>query len=103
QVRVKFPEATGRVTVHTTLDPARQNAAEDTIRRTLDEMGKERNVSQGALVALAPDGAVLAMVGGKSYVESQFNRVTQAERQPGSAFKPIVYLAALEAGYTPDS
>lgn len=103
QVRTRFPDATGRVTVRTTLDPARQTAAEDAVRRALEEMGEKRNVSQGALVALAPDGAVLAMVGGKSYVESQFNRATQAERQPGSAFKPIVYLAALEAGYTPDS
>lgn len=103
QVRTKFPEAAGRLTVRTTLDPARQTAAESAVRQALEEMGKERNVTQGALIALAPDGAVLAMVGGKSYVESQFNRATQAERQPGSAFKPIVYLAALEAGYTPDS
>ncbi|MBO6678621.1 PBP1A family penicillin-binding protein [Parvibaculum sp.] len=103
QVRTKFPDMTGRITVHTTLDAARQTAAEKAVRQALLEMGEERNVSQGALIALAGDGAVLAMVGGESYVESQFNRATQAERQPGSAFKPIVYLAALEAGYTPDS
>lgn len=103
QVRQAYPELTGHVTVRSTINPARQTAAENAIRKALDEMGGDRNVSQGALVALAPDGAVLAMVGGKSYVESQFNRATQAKRQPGSAFKPIVYLAALEAGFTPES
>jgi penicillin-binding protein 1A len=103
QTRQLFPGMTGRITVRTTLDPRRQIAAEDAVRKAIEEMGGERNVSQGALVALAPDGAVLALVGGKSYVESQFNRATQAKRQPGSAFKPIVYLAALEAGYTPES
>lgn len=103
QVRTLYPEASGRFVVRTTLDPRRQAAAEEAVERALAETGKERNVSQGALIALAPDGAVLAMVGGRSYVESQFNRAAQAKRQPGSAFKPIVYLAALEAGYTPDS
>ena len=103
QTRQLFPGMTGRITVRTTLDPRRQIAAEDAVRKAIEEMGGERNVSQGALVALAPDGAVLALVGGKSYVESQFNRATQAKRQPGSAFKPIVYLAALDAGYTPES
>ena len=58
-------------------------------------------VSQGALVAMSPDGAVRAMVGGRDYNESQFNRATQAQRQPGSAFKPFVYLAGLEAGLRP--
>src|SRR5439155_19513177 len=59
--------------------------------------------AQAALVAMRPDGRVVAMVGGKSYAESSFNRVTQARRQPGSAFKLFVYLAALRAGWTPDS
>ena len=59
-------------------------------------------MSQGALVAMAPDGAVRAMVGGRDYGHSQFNRATQAQRQPGSAFKPFVYLAGLEAGIRPD-
>ena len=54
------------------------------------------------MVILSPDGAVRAMVGGRDYGDSQFNRVTQALRQPGSAFKPVVFLAALENGYTPD-
>ena len=64
--------------------------------------GAKDAVSQGALVAMAPDGAVRAMVGGRDYGESQFNRATQAQRQPGSAFKPFVYLAGLEAGLRPD-
>ena len=54
-------------------------------------------------MALAPDGAIRAMVGSRDYAKSQFNRATQARRQPGSAFKPVVYLAGLEAGLTPDS
>ncbi|WP_421863797.1 transglycosylase domain-containing protein [Parvibaculum sp.] len=103
EVRRLLPGVTGRVTVHTTLDPRRQAAAEKAVEKALADMGAEKHVSQGALVALGPDGSVRAMVGGRSYVESQFNRATQAERQPGSAFKPIVYLAALKAGYTPDS
>ena len=56
-----------------------------------------RAVGEGALVALAPDGAVLAMVGGRDYGKSQGNRASQALRQPGSAFKTIVYLAGIEA------
>ncbi|MEQ8267628.1 MAG: PBP1A family penicillin-binding protein [Parvibaculum sp.] len=103
QVQTLLPEARGRVVVRTTLDPRRQKFAEEAVEKALTETGTERRVTQGALIALATDGAVLAMVGGKSYVESQFNRAVQAKRQPGSAFKPVVYLAALEAGYTPDS
>ncbi len=103
QATAMMPGATGRYIIRTTLDPRRQKAADAAIKQALADAGTERNVSQGALVALGPDGAVLAMVGGQSYLESQFNRATQALRQPGSAFKPIVYLAALEAGYTPDS
>lgn len=61
------------------------------------------NVSQGALVAMTPDGAIRAMVGGRNYGESQYNRAVTAKRQPGSAFKPFVYLTALEAGLTPDT
>jgi len=89
--------------IRTTLDPKRQLAAEKAIKNALASQGDKPSVYQGALVSLAPDGAVLAMVGGNSYQESQFNRAVQAKRQPGSAFKPVVYAAALEAGYTPDS
>lgn len=103
EVRALLPDATGRLTVKTTLDPKRQRAAEAAIAAALKNDGGKRHVGQGAAVALAPNGAILAMIGGKSYLESQFNRATQAERQPGSAFKPVVYLAALEKGFTPST
>jgi len=89
------------LTVRTTLDPRLQEAAEAAVGDTLARYGAKDLVSQGALVALSPDGAVRAMVGGRDYSESQFNRATQAQRQPGSAFKPFVYLAGLEAGLRP--
>ncbi|MFQ5347912.1 MAG: transglycosylase domain-containing protein [Rhodothalassiaceae bacterium] len=87
----------------TSLDPTIEAAAEAVLREHLAREGADRDVGQGALVALAPDGAVLAMLGGRRYGESQFNRATQARRQPGSAFKPFVYLAGFEAGLGPDS
>ncbi len=91
------------LTVKTTLDPALQDLAEQVVHHWLARDGEKRHIGQAALVALAPDGAVLAMVGGRNYDKSQFNRVTQALRQPGSLFKIFVYLAAFDAGYTPDS
>jgi len=91
------------LTVRTTLDPELQKIAENVVARRLAAMGKPRNASQAALIAMTPDGAILAMVGGRDYNESQFNRVTQAHRQPGSLFKAIVYLAAMRKGYTPDA
>jgi penicillin-binding protein 1A len=90
------------LTVTTTLDPHLQRAAEATIAQTLARDGVRDRASQGALVAMAPDGAVRAMVGGRDYGESQFNRATQAQRQPGSAFKPFVYLSGIEAGLRPE-
>jgi penicillin-binding protein 1A len=89
------------LTVRTTLDPALQAAAEAAVAGVIARYGTQDKVSQGALVAMAPDGAVRALVGGRDYGESQFNRATQAQRQPGSAFKPFVYLAGLEAGLRP--
>jgi penicillin-binding protein 1A len=89
--------------VQTTLDPKLQAAAEATLAETLRKEGPKADASQAALVAMSPDGAVRAMVGGRDYGDSQFNRATQALRQPGSAFKPFVYAAALEAGLTPSS
>jgi len=89
------------VTIRTTLDPRLQAAAETAIADILGRSGPRNSVSQGALVALSSDGAVRAMVGGRDYGQSQFNRATQAQRQPGSAFKPFVYLAGLEAGLRP--
>ncbi len=91
----------GDVVVRTTLDPALQRLAESVVAQRLEAEGETRNVGQAALVAMSPDGAVLAMVGGRDYAASQFNRATQALRQPGSAFKLFVYLAALESGMSP--
>jgi penicillin-binding protein 1A len=98
----EFSGAAGRdLTVVTTLDPRLQAEAETAIAATIGRDGATAAVSQGALVAMSPDGAVRAMVGGRSYDASQFNRATQAQRQPGSAFKPFVYVAGLEAGLRP--
>src|SRR5204863_2900981 len=69
----------------------------------LAQKGEKFGVSQGALVAMTPSGAVRALVGGKNYAESQYNRAVAAKRQPGSAFKPFVYLTAIERGLTPDT
>jgi len=91
------------LTVTTTFDPRLQDAAEQVVKNWLTGEGEKRRVGQAALIAMAPDGAVLAMVGGRDYAESQFNRVTQAHRQPGSLFKVFVYLTALSNGYSPDS
>ncbi len=93
----------GNIVVETSLDLDLQIAAEDSLAHVLDAEGVERNAGQGALVAYDFAGGIAAMVGGRAYADSQFNRVTQARRQPGSAFKPFVYLTALEAGYRPDS
>ena len=90
-------------TLRTTLDLKLQSLAERVVAEHLGGEGEAKPVSQAALLALAPDGAVLAMVGGRAYGESQFNRVTQARRQPGSLFKLFVYLAALKAGFHPES
>lgn len=96
-------EIKGDIIVETTLDLSLQHSGEDAIRQTLDDKGKVMNVSQGALVSLDGTGAVRALVGGRDYATSQFNRALEAKRQPGSAFKPFVYLAALEIGRTPSS
>jgi penicillin-binding protein 1A len=89
--------------VETSIDPNLQAAAEKTLVDELAQKGQKYDVHQGAIVAMTPDGAVRAMVGGRNYSESQFNRAVAAKRQPGSAFKPFVYLTALERGLTPQS
>ena len=91
------------IVVQSTVDMHLQKLAETSIRRLIDENGKKLDVSQGVLVSLDNSGAVRAMVGGYDYANSQFDRASEAKRQPGSAFKPFVYLAAVEAGRTPDS
>ena len=93
----------GDLIISTTLDPAMQAGAENALRARLTEEIKEAGASQAALISYSIDGATLALVGGLNYRESQFNRASQARRQPGSAFKPFVYLAALEAGIKPEA
>ena len=91
------------IVVETTIDPKLQSVAEAAIIDELAAKSVKFNVTQGALVAMTPEGAVRAMVGGRNYADSQYNRAVTAKRQPGSAFKPFVYLTALEAGMTPDT
>jgi penicillin-binding protein 1A len=87
--------------VETTIDIAAQRAAAESVEAVLAEQGEQRRVGQAAALALDQDGGVRVMVGGRDYDVSQFNRATQARRQPGSAFKFFIYLAAMENGLTP--
>ncbi len=87
--------------VETTMIPEIQSAAEESIKRVLEKSGKDKKASQAAVVVMDTDGAVLALVGGRDYRTSQFNRAVDALRPPGSSFKPIVYLSALENGMRP--
>jgi penicillin-binding protein 1A len=91
----------GDLIVRTTLDVDAQRAAERSVDGILGDPDQARGASEGALVSVAHDGSVRAMVGGRNYVRSQFNRAVLASRQPGSAFKPFVYASAFEAGLTP--
>jgi penicillin-binding protein 1A len=91
------------IVVETSIDSRLQAAAEKALVDELAQKGEKFAVGQGAILALTPDGAVRALVGGRNYTESQFNRAVAAKRQPGSAFKPFVYLTALERGLTPDT
>ena len=91
------------VSVQTTVDPGLQAVAERSLVDELNQKGGRYNVGQGAVVTMRPDGAIRALIGGRDYAQSQFNRATTAKRQPGSAFKPFVYLAAVERGLTPDT
>ncbi len=97
QLDILLPETTAPIEVWTTLDVGKQRAATAAIDANTP------NGAQGAMVSLDRDGAILAMVGGTDYVETNFNRATNAMRQPGSSWKLFVFLAALEAGYTPDA
>ena len=90
------------ITVSVTIDRSFQRDATLALFSRIDTQGEQARVSEGALVSLAPDGAIRALVGGRRYRRSQFNRASQAKRQPGSAFKPFLWLAALERGWTPD-
>jgi penicillin-binding protein 1A len=87
--------------VKLTIDSNLQTTAQSVVRQTIDSEGRRTNIHQGALVLLAPGGAIRALVGGRDHQLSAYNRATQAQRQPGSSFKPFVYAAALENGVKP--
>lgn len=106
-VMKRLPDLIGEmrtdVRIDTTIDLDLQKKAGKLIRETIDKEGSKKNVTQGALVSLDGTGAIRAIVGGTEYADSQFNRASEAKRQPGSAFKPFVYLATIRAGLNPDT
>ncbi len=101
RIAARFKDHT--LVVRTTIDLGLQQAAEEAVASSLREYGESYNVRQGALVMIEGGGAVRAMVGGRDYGESQFNRATRALRQPGSSFKMYTYALAMENGYTPET
>ncbi len=101
--RIAKPFHQHSLIVRTTIDMGLQAAAEEAIETGLRQYGESYRVKQGALVMMENGGAVRAMVGGRDYGESQFNRATRALRQPGSSFKAYTYAAAMEAGMTPET
>ncbi len=106
-VATRLADYTGKPTqdviIQTSIDMRLQRAAEAALTSVLGKEGAKHHAGEGALVAMTPDGAITAMVGGRSYSHSSFNRATDARRPPGSAFKPFVYLAAIQDGYRPDN
>ncbi|MDQ3558131.1 MAG: PBP1A family penicillin-binding protein, partial [Pseudomonadota bacterium] len=92
----------GAARVRTTLQPRLQAIAENVVKTALERKGADVNAGQAALVAMTPQGAVVAMVGGRSYKETQFNRAVKAKRQPGATFTIALYLAAMRLGWKPD-
>ena len=101
--RIAEKQPVHTLVARTTLDLNLQRAAEESLEFHLRQHGKSFGVSQGAIVLMENNGAVRAIVGGRDYGESQFNRATRAERQTGSSFKPYVYAVAMEKGMTPDT
>ena len=91
------------IIVETTVDARLQRRAQKIVQDAIASEGRDLDASQAALVVLDPEGGITVLVGGRAYGESQFNRALRAKRQPGSAYKPFVYLVALENGLTPDS
>ncbi|MEO1197624.1 MAG: PBP1A family penicillin-binding protein [Pseudomonadota bacterium] len=103
QVELLLGRLSSDVVVETTVDLRLQAEAESALLAVMALEGAEKKAGQAALVSVDPSGAIKAMVGGRSYSESQYNRATRALRQPGSAFKPFIYAAALETGLWPDT
>jgi penicillin-binding protein 1A len=101
RVGLRFPDHS--LIVRTTIDLDLQQAAEEALEFSLRQDGATYDVSQGAIVLIEHGGPIRAMVGGRDYGESQFNRATRALRQPGSSFKGFVYATAMENGFTPES
>ncbi len=91
------------VIVETTINTKLQRRAQATVEKVLNREGEAAQASQASVVVLDTEGGIAALVGGRSYADSQYNRAVKSRRQPGSSFKPFVYLAALESGMTPDS
>lgn len=102
EVNAYIGERNSDIYVLTTLDQDLQQAATNILTETINANRGKKHVTQGAIVVMGKDGAIKAMVGGLDYNKSQFNRATQALRQPGSSFKPFVYLTALQEGFEPD-
>jgi len=104
ELALRAGDATTDLVVTTTLDPVAQRHAEAAVKMVVEsDNAKTKGATQAAVISYDRSGGIAAMVGGQSYRLSQFNRATQAKRQPGSAFKPFVYLAAIEAGFDQDT
>ena len=101
QAKALAPGSNHDLIVHTTLEPKAQEGARAAVARVIGRFGKRDRAHEAAVVMMRPDGAVTALLGGVDYQSSVFDRATQARRQPGSAFKPFVYLTALEQGISP--
>jgi penicillin-binding protein 1A len=96
-------ETNRNLIVETTIDTSLQLEARNAVENVMRIKGRTARASEAAVLLLTPDGAIRAMIGGRNHAESQFNRAVRAMRQPGSAFKPFIYLAALENGFTPNT
>ncbi len=103
EVTMLIGQVTEDIVVETTIDMTLEKKAEAALTESLAAEGEKVNASQAALVSIDGTGAIRALVGGRDYAESQFNRAVKAKRQPGSAFKPFVYAAAVENGLRPSS